>query len=123
MGMLGFVTPLIVLAGLSLGIVLAIVRVRWVPLPKNLPLNAQQLQVVRLYLLLRRRLQKFGVVCVGKTAEELRTELHKTRWGAQPEALAAIELYNQVRFGNLGPADVDLAVLRKAVLAIRPVED
>jgi len=123
MGMLGFVTPLIVLVGLIVGIVLAIVRVRWVPLPKNLPLNAQQLQVVRLYLLLRRRLQKFGVICAGKTAEELRAELHEARWGAQPEALAAIKLYNQVRFGNLGPADVDLAALRKAVLAIRPVED
>ncbi len=123
MGMLGFVTPLIVLAGLIVGIVLAVVRVRWVPVPKNLPLSAKQLQVVRLYLLLRRRLQRFGVVCAGKTAEELRAELHGTRWGAPPEAIAVIELYNQVRFGNSAPMDIDLAALRKAVLAIRPIED
>ncbi len=37
MGMLGFITPLVVLAGLLVGLVLAIVRVRWVSLPKNLP--------------------------------------------------------------------------------------
>lgn len=123
MGMLGFVTPLIVLAGLSVGIVLAVLRIRWVPLPKNLTLSAQQLQVVRIYLLLRRRLQKFGVVCTGKTAEELRAELHEARWGAPPEALTAIALYNEVRFGNLAPGSVDLAALRKAVMAIHPIED
>ncbi|MBL7645167.1 MAG: DUF3488 domain-containing protein [Candidatus Hydrogenedentes bacterium] len=123
MGMLGFVTPLIVLTGLLVGLVLAIVRVRWVPLPRNLPLNAQQLRVVRLYLLLRRHLQRFGVVCAGKTAEELCAELHGPRWGAPAEALRTIELYNQVRFGNLTPDALDLSALRRSVLAIRPVED
>lgn len=121
-GTLGFVTPLIVLLLLAGASVLAVLRVRWIPVPRDRALSREQIRVVRLYLLLRRRMHKFGVVCGGKTAEELRSELHEPRWGSPERALELIELYNRVRFGSLPAAGTDLARLRKAILVLRPRE-
>lgn len=122
LGALGYYTPLFVLlfvAGLS---GFAAIRVRWIPVPRNFPLSALQIRVVRLYLLLRRHLQRHGLVCAGMTAEELRAELRSERWGAPAEALQVLELYNAVRFGSQTPDGADFPRLRKGILAIRPVE-
>jgi len=121
-GRLGMVTPLIVSALILCGIAYALFRVRWIPVPRNRALSREQVRVVRLYLLLRRRLHKFGVVCAGKTAEELREELHEPRWGSPECALEVIEVYNTVRFGGRPAADTDVARLRRAVLGLRPRE-
>jgi hypothetical protein len=121
-GRLGMITPLIVLALTFCGVAYALYRVRWVPVPRNRALSREQVRVVRLYLLLRRRLQKFGVTCAGRTAEELREELHAPRWGSPESALEVIELYNTVRFGCRTTAGTDFARLRKAVLGLRPRE-
>lgn len=122
LGRLGYITPLIVLVLLLGAAGFALFRVRWIPVPRNRALTREQVRVVRLYLLLRRHLQKCGVVCAGKTAEELRDELHGPRWGSPESALAAIELYNTVRFGGRPAAREDIARLRKAILGIRPRE-
>lgn len=122
-GKVGYVTPAVVLL-LLLGLgVFSVLRVRWVPVPRNRALSREQIRVVRLYLMLRRRLQKFGVVCGGKTAEELRDELHNPRWGSPNGPLEVIELYNTVRFGGQPAAGADLSRLQREVLHMTPSEN
>lgn len=120
LGRLGYITPAVILVLLLGSVALVIRRVRWLPVPRGRSLSKEQVSAVRLYLLLRRRLQKFGVACAGKTAEELRTELHQPEWGAPEDALAVIELYNTVRFGGHPATATEFARLRKAVRNLRP---
>jgi hypothetical protein len=120
LGRLGYITPAVILVLLLGSVALVIRRVRWLPVPRGRSLSKEQVSAVRLYLLLRRRLQKFGVACAGKTAEELRTELHQPEWGAPEDALAVIEMYNTVRFGGHPATATEFVRLRKAVRNLRP---
>lgn len=123
LGMLGFVTPLAVLVLLLVVGLMFVIRVRWIPVPRNLILTRDQIQVVRLYLLLRRQLQKYGVMCSGKTADELRVELESHRWKGADGALSVIALYNAVRFGKGSVNASDFALLRKGIMTLRPTEE
>ena len=119
----GFIVPAVVLLLLVFSIAALVLRLRWVSLPRGLQLNRDQVQVVRLYLILRRRLMGFGVSGAAATAEELEAELRTPRWGAPREALEVLALYNAVRFGYRPLQGQQVAALRKAVSRLRPAAD
>lgn len=118
----GVLVSLTAVALLIAGGFVTLLRVPWVRVPRGLQLTADQIRLVRLYLLLRRRLQHFGVSCAGRTAEDIGRELRTDRWGAPAEALQVLELYNAVRFGGQPLNGANLAGLRKAIMQLRPSE-
>ncbi len=86
-------------------------------------LNRDQVQVIRLYLALRRRLEKHGVDCKGKTAEEVRDTLTEGRWGAPDAAMDVLACYNTVRFGGVPLRSEQLVRLKRGLKELRPHED
>ena len=125
-----FLVPVAVFLALAGAFVLLIWRGHWmllahgfpVSMPRGVLLTVDQVRVVRLYLVLRRRLQRYGVRCAGKTAEELRQELQGSPWESGEEAAKVLDLYNAVRFGNHTMDGVNVAGLRKAIFRLRPIE-
>jgi protein-glutamine gamma-glutamyltransferase len=85
-------------------------------------LSRDQVQVVKLYLAFRRRLNKYGIDCRGKTAEELRDVLAAEQWGAPDAAMRLIACYNTVRFGGAPLQPGQLTSLKAALKELRPLD-
>jgi hypothetical protein len=64
------------------------------------PLTADQKRAVRLYRSLRRVLERAGVVCRGRTAEEIVGAAERLGVGVVGPAATIVQLYNEVRFGE-----------------------
>ena len=83
-------------------------------------LTEDQVRAVGLYRYLCRRLARCGTPCQGKTAEELREELHGGAWIDAGRAIEALDTYNAVRFGLRPLAPGRYAELMKALRGLRP---
>ncbi len=103
----------ILFVALIVAAVVSYVRRKKASPQQTFSLNADQLQVIRLYVLLRRKLQKYGVDCKGKTAEELKDVVEDGRWEASEMALAVLKCYNIVRFGGAPLRNDELSILRR----------
>lgn len=114
-----YLAPLLLL-GVAAGCIWLIARRRRPPVVRDVALTPEQVQVVKLYLRLRRKLTRFGVDCRGKTAEELGEELATERWGAPEGVMELLSCYNTVRFGGYPLPPARLAALRSAVKALQP---
>ena len=86
---------------------------------KRYPLTSDQQRAVRLYRRLRRCLERCGIDCAGKTAEELRTSLENGVFVDQQIGVQALDTYNTVRFGLRPMAEGEYGRLMKGLQALR----
>jgi hypothetical protein len=86
---------------------------------KRFPLTPDQTRAVRLYHGLVKRLDRLGIPCSGRVAEEIAEDVRNCSWLDRAPLMEIIGAYNSVRFGGRPMNRAKYAALRRALAGVR----